>query len=145
MACQQGERKSDRTVPRPGPQGAAAVSQVLQFAILGLGIGAVYALLGNGLVLIYRGSGILNFAQGAYAMVGAYLFYELHDNHRQPIAASFVMAVLAVALVGALTHLLVMRPLRHASPLARLIACLGILAVLQGAATIRYGGNLIVV
>ena len=50
------------------------MSQVLQFAILGLGIGAVYALLGNGLVLIYRGSGILNFAQGAYAMVGAYLF-----------------------------------------------------------------------
>ena len=119
------------------------MSQVLQFAILGLGIGAVYALLGNGLVLIYRGSGILNFAQGAYAMVGAYLFYELHDVHRQAFAPSFATAAVAVGLVGALTHLLVMRPLRQASPLARLIATLGILAVLQGAATIRYGANLI--
>ena len=119
------------------------MSQVLQFAILGLGIGAVYALLGNGLVLIYRGSGILNFAQGAYAMVGAYLFYELHDVHRQAFASSFATAAVAVGLVGALTHLLVMRPLRQASPLARLIATLGILAVLQGAATIRYGANLI--
>src|SRR5271165_5828415 len=119
------------------------MSQVLQFAILGLGIGAVYALLGNGLVLIYRGSGILNFAQGAYAMVGAYLFYELHNVHRQAFAPSFATAAVAVGLVGALTHLLVMRPLRQASPLARLIATLGILAVLQGAATIRYGANLI--
>jgi branched-subunit amino acid ABC-type transport system permease component len=119
------------------------MSQVLQFAILGLGIGAVYALLGNGLVLIYRGSGILNFAQGAYAMVGAYLFYELHDLHRQAFAPSFAIAAVTVGLVGALTHLLVMRPLRHASPLARLIATLGILAILQGAATIRYGANLI--
>ena len=119
------------------------MSQVLQFAILGLGIGAVYALLGNGLVLIYRGSGILNFAQGAYAMVGAYLFYELHDVHRQAFAPSFAIAAAAVGLVGALTHLLVMRPLRQASPLARLIATLGILAVLLGAATIRYGANLI--
>ena len=119
------------------------MNQVLQFAILGLGIGAVYALLGNGLVLIYRGSGILNFAQGAYAMVGAYLFYELHDVHRQAFAPSFATAAVAVGLVGALTHLLVMRPLRQASPLARLIATLGILAVLQGAATIRYGANLI--
>jgi sulfate-transporting ATPase len=119
------------------------MNQLLQFAILGLGIGAVYALLGNGLVLIYRGSGILNFAQGAYAMVGAYLFYELHDLHRQAFAPSFAIAVITVGLVGALTHLLVMRPLRRASPLARLIATLGILAVLQGAATIRYGANLI--
>src|SRR5260370_26042365 len=128
---------------RPGPRGATAVSQLLQFAILGLGIGAVYALLGNGLVLIYRGSGILNFAQGAYAMVGAYLFYELHDVHGQAFAPSFVIAAAAVALVGALTHLLVMRPLGQASPLVRLIATLGILAILQGAATIRYGANLI--
>ena len=119
------------------------MSQVLQFAILGLGIGAVYALLGNGLVLIYRGSGILNFAQGAYAMVGAYLFYELHVVHRQAFTPSFVIAAVTMALVGAATHLLVMRPLRQASPLARLIATLGILAILQGAATLRYGANLI--
>ena len=45
---------------------------VIRFAILGLGTGAVYALLAQGLVLVYRGSGILNFAQGAMAMTGAF-------------------------------------------------------------------------
>jgi branched-subunit amino acid ABC-type transport system permease component len=54
------------------------MKEVLEFAILGFGIAAAYTLLGQGLVLIYRGSGILNFAQGAFAMVGAYIFYELH-------------------------------------------------------------------
>ena len=54
------------------------MKEVLEFAILGFGIAAAYTLLGQGLVVIYRGSGILNFAQGAFAMVGAYVFYELH-------------------------------------------------------------------
>src|SRR5260370_24884696 len=126
---------------RPGPRGATAVSQLLQFAILGLGIGAVYALLGNGLVLIYRGSGILNFAQGAYAMVGAYLFYELHDVHRQAFAPSFATAAVAVGLVGALTHPLVMRPPRHAPSLAPLLAPPRLLAVLLRAAAIRHAAT----
>ena len=57
------------------------MSEVLQFALLGLGAGAAYALLGQGLVLIFRGSGILNLAHGAFAMAGAYVFYELHAVH----------------------------------------------------------------
>ena len=48
---------------------------LLRFAILGLGAGAVYGLTGQGIVLIYRGSGVVNFAQGALGMVGAFVFY----------------------------------------------------------------------
>src|SRR5580704_16722894 len=118
------------------------MTEVFQFALLGLGIGAAYALLAQGLVLIYRGSGVLNFAQGAYAMVGAYIFWEFHDNHDNSYLVSFVVAVAVTAALGALTHLLIMRPLRAASPLARLIATLGVLAALTGGATIRYGANL---
>jgi sulfate-transporting ATPase len=43
------------------------------------------------MVLIYRGSGILNYAQGAFAMVGAYVFYELHFNERFSFALSVVL------------------------------------------------------
>ncbi len=117
--------------------------EVFQFAILGLGIGAAYTLLGQGLVLIYRGSGVLNFAQGAYAMVGAYIFYELHDNHNDSFVVSFVIAVSAVGILGMLTHLLIMRPLRQASSLVRLVATLGVLTVIEGIATIRYSSTLI--
>jgi ABC-type branched-subunit amino acid transport system ATPase component/branched-subunit amino acid ABC-type transport system permease component len=112
---------------------------ILQFAILGIGTGAIYALLGSGLVLIYRGAGILNLAYGAYAMVGAFCFYQLHVAWQWSFAPAFIASVLFVAGLGGLTHLLIMRPLRHASGLVRLIATLGILSVFVGAVLIIKG------
>ena len=53
--------------------------EVLRFALLGLGAGAAYALRSQGLVLIYRGAGIVNFAHGAIGMTGAFLFFEARD------------------------------------------------------------------
>jgi branched-subunit amino acid ABC-type transport system permease component len=47
------------------------MTTVLQFALLGLGIGTAYTLLAQGLLLIYRGSGVVNFAHGAVAMLAA--------------------------------------------------------------------------
>jgi ABC-type branched-subunit amino acid transport system ATPase component/branched-subunit amino acid ABC-type transport system permease component len=114
------------------------MTQFVQFAILGLGVGAVYVLLADGLVLIYRGAGTLNFAQAAYAMFGAYAFYELHTADHWPLPWALIAALVLGMVIGALTHLLVMRPLRHASPLARLIATLGVLLVLEGLATVKY-------
>jgi sulfate-transporting ATPase len=52
------------------------MTALVQLAILGLGASAAYALLASGLVLIYRANGVLNFAQGAIAMMAAYFFYE---------------------------------------------------------------------
>ena len=118
------------------------MSEVLQFAILGFGIGAAYTLLGQGLVVIYVGSGVLNFAQGAYAMAGAYVFYELHYSHHTTFSVSLVTAIASCAVLGAATHLVIMRPLRRSSPLSRLIATLGVLTVLEGIATINYGATL---
>ena len=54
------------------------MTNVIQYALLGLGVSAIYALLGQGIVLIYRGSGVLNIAQGGFAMFGAYLYLQLH-------------------------------------------------------------------
>ena len=51
------------------------MAQAIQFAILGLGAGAAYTLLAQGIVLIYRGSGIVNFAHGAIAMFGAFFCF----------------------------------------------------------------------
>ncbi len=62
------------------------MEEVIRFALLGFGIGALYALASQGLIVIYRGSGVLNFALGAIGMVGVYVQWELH---RQPgVAAS---------------------------------------------------------
>ena len=54
------------------------MTEFLQFAVIGLGAGACYALLAQGVVLIYRGSGVVNFAHGAFAMLAGYItFVEL--------------------------------------------------------------------
>ena len=112
---------------------------ILQYAVLGLGAGAVYALLGQGIIVIYRGSGIVNFAHGAMAMVGAFVFWELHELRGWAFWPALCFAVPLVALLGALVHLLVMRPMRRTAPLARLIATLGVLSVLTAAATLKWG------
>ena len=57
------------------------MNSLLPFIVVGLATGAVYGLAGVGLVLTYRTSGVFNFAHGAVASAGAYLFYELHNKH----------------------------------------------------------------
>ena len=72
------------------------MTNFFQFLILGLGAGAVYTLLAQGVVLIYRGSGLVNFAQGAIAMVGGYVWYvTLVTNLGWSFWPAFVVAVLA--------------------------------------------------
>ncbi|MGH3249949.1 MAG: ABC transporter permease subunit [Trebonia sp.] len=109
------------------------------FALLGLGTGAIYALAGQGLVLVYRGSGVLNFAQGAFAAIGALSFYELHVEAGLPTAVAFLAGLVISGLAGVLMHLLVMRPLRNAPALTRVIATLGVMVALQQAGTIIFG------
>ena len=101
---------------------------VLRFAILGLGAGAVYGLTAQGVVLVYRGSGVVNFAQGAVGMIGAFVFY-LNRESGMPTPLAFALAVGLGVAIGAATHLVVMRRLRRAPALSRLVAALGILVV----------------
>ena len=115
--------------------------EIIQFALLGLATGAIYALLSQGLVLIYRGSGLLNFAQGAMAMFGAFAYYQLTARLGLPEAVSIPVALVACAVLGALIHLGILRTMRRASALSRVIATLGVVLVLQSAAFLIYGQN----
>ena len=127
------------------------MTDVIQYALLGLGVSAIYALLGQGIVLIYRGSGVLNIAQGGFAMFGAYLYLQLHvpgnlgtsgsTQSGWPVLPSFVVAVAATAMIGLATDQLLLRRMRKASPLARLIATVGVLLVLEAAATKIWGAE----
>jgi ABC-type branched-subunit amino acid transport system ATPase component/ABC-type branched-subunit amino acid transport system permease subunit len=112
---------------------------VLLYAIIGLGAGAVYGLLAQGVVAIYRSSGVLNFAQGAIAMAAAYLFVDLHATLGVPTAAAIVVVTIGAGLFGVLFHLVVMTPMRRASTLARVAATLGLFVTLQSAIALRYG------
>src|SRR5258706_16131280 len=112
--------------------------EVFRFALLGLGIGALYALCAQGLVLIHRASGVVNFAQGGFLVVGGYVYFELRQVHHFPTAISVLGATLAGAALGAATHFLVIRPMRHSSPIAPVVATLGVLIRLQALAILPY-------
>ncbi len=118
------------------------MQEVIRFALLGLGLGSLYSLASQGLMVIYRGSGVLNFAHGAIGMVGAYVEWEVKEEHGQNVVVAWAAGLLVCALLGALTHLLIMRQLRRASPLARIVATLGVLIVLQAGAILRYGSKI---
>ena len=114
------------------------MNDLVKFTLLGLGLGAIYGLLAQGLVVVYRGSGVLNFAHGAMAALGAYAYVEGLETGL-PRLLAMVFGVAVAALSGVLTYVLVMRPLRHASALVRLVATLAILAILQQVLVLRYG------
>lgn len=106
----------------------------IDFGIYGLGAGGAYALTGIGVVVIHRGSGILNFAQGAIAMFSALTFYWLVTAHG---LATWVAALVVVALAAVLAPLLflgLIRPIRKAPVLAKVVLTIGLLGVLEGAA-----------
>ncbi|WP_405866905.1 MULTISPECIES: ABC transporter permease subunit [unclassified Streptomyces] len=118
------------------------MDDILRFALLGLGLGALYALTAHGIVLVYRGSGVLNLAHGAIGMAGAYVQWELATNNGVPYWPAVACGVLTSAALGVLTHLLVIRPLRRASTLARLVGTLAVFIVLTAVAVKRYGDSL---
>jgi ABC-type branched-subunit amino acid transport system ATPase component/ABC-type branched-subunit amino acid transport system permease subunit len=120
------------------------MNDLIRYGLLGFGTGGIYALLGLGLVVIYRGSGVINFAQAGFALAGAYLVYRFQVEDGHGLWFSLVAAVLLCALLGVLVHHLVMRPLRSASPLARVIATLGVLTVVSQAVVLEYGAKAVI-
>lgn len=111
---------------------------VIQYGALGLGTSAVLAVLAVGIVVIFRGVGVINLAQGSYAMLGAYLDWDF-GQHGWPEAAAIPATVTAVAIIGLLNDQLILRRLRSASPLARLIATIGMLLAIQAVVAMVWG------
>jgi branched-chain amino acid transport system permease protein len=116
------------------------MDQILLFAILGLGTGALIAGIGLGVVLSYRGSGIINLATGASSMIAGYLFLWLRTEGLGT-AAALVLALAGTIVVGVLVELVVFRPLRSSSPLSSLVASLGVLLTAQATIDLVAGGG----
>src|SRR5262245_1423312 len=121
------------------------MKDVLLFAALGLGAGALIASIALGVVLVYRGSGIINVAIGAIAMLAAYFFWSFRTGyfgfHLGTIPA-FLLTLVCMAAFGAIIELAIFRPLRNTAPLAKLAASLGLLLVLEAGVILIFGNSL---
>jgi ABC-type branched-subunit amino acid transport system ATPase component/ABC-type branched-subunit amino acid transport system permease subunit len=103
------------------------------YVVLGLASGAVYSLTAFGTILVYRGSGVVNFASGALATVGVFVYYDLADLGGMPWPLALVIGSCASGVLGAATHLLIMKPMRKSSPLTRTMATLGVFVATNAA------------
>jgi ABC-type branched-subunit amino acid transport system ATPase component/branched-subunit amino acid ABC-type transport system permease component len=112
---------------------------VLPYIVIGLTSGAVYALAGLGLVLTYKTSAVFNFAHGAVAAVGAYVFYVLHvlNGWAWPLAA--VMAILVAGPIMGLLLELMARRIQTKSLALRVASTVGLLLVIVAAIELIYG------
>jgi branched-chain amino acid transport system permease protein len=120
------------------------MQDVILYALLGLGAGALIASIALGVVLIYRGSGVINVATGAIAMTGAYVFWSFKTGYfgfHLSSAPAFVLTLVCMAGLGVLIELAIFRPLRNAAPLAKLAASLGLLLVLQAGVIVVFGDS----
>jgi branched-chain amino acid transport system permease protein len=142
------------------------VKDIVFAVILGIGVGGLYAMLATGLVTAFKGSGVINFAHGAFAMYTVYVYDELNDSGNLvfpwvdiipgqrpniPVTVSLgdglgdfpaaVLALLMACFIGLLAHLLVFRPLRNAPALGKVIGAVGIMLYLQSVASINFGAE----
>jgi branched-chain amino acid transport system permease protein len=109
------------------------VAELVQQIVTGLGTGAIFASLALALVLIYRSTGVVNFAQGEMAMFTTYIAWELMHRGLSYWAA-FALTLGIAFLGGVATERIVIRPVEHASHIAIVIVTIGLLIALNGLA-----------
>jgi ABC-type branched-subunit amino acid transport system ATPase component/branched-subunit amino acid ABC-type transport system permease component len=131
------------------------VSQHVNFLLLGLASGAVFAALGVALVVTYRSSGVMNFATSSIGLFGAFIYAGLregefvflvpglpgayHFGHPLGFWPAALITLLTNALLGLLLYVAVFRPMRAAPAVAKAVASLGLMVLLTGVMTQRRG------
>src|SRR5271170_2249454 len=102
------------------------MAPILPFIVIGLTSGSVYALGGVGLVLTYKTSRIFNFAHGAIATTGAFVFYALHDQHGVAWPLAALIAVVGVGVILGFLFEPLARTLSRATLALQVAATVGI-------------------
>jgi len=119
----------------------ADLSYIPQVLVSGLGVGCIYGLIGIGFCVIYNASGIVNFAQGAFVMLGGMITHVLFTRYGLPLLGAAILATLAVALLGVAVERVVVRPLwdRKATMFVMILATLAAQIVIERATLLIVG------
>jgi branched-chain amino acid transport system permease protein len=110
----------------------------IQLLTAGLSTGSIYALVGLGLLLAFKGTGILNFAQGELVTFGAYTALALSLMLHLPYWAVFVLTLAIGALMGAVLERLLIRPLMNAPEFTVVVATLAIGLMIKNALRVSW-------
>ncbi len=105
--------------------------QAMQYCLSGITVGSIYAIVAIGFNIIYNTTGIINFAQGEFLIIGAMTAISFHQF--VPLPAAILLAIGVTTLVGGLIDLLLLRRIRDASVLRLVVITIGVSIVLREA------------
>jgi branched-chain amino acid transport system permease protein len=113
--------------------------QLIQYILSGLSTGAIYALIGFGFAIIYNSTGIINFAQGEFVMLGGMLTVFFISALNFPLPLAIVGAIIIATMAGAAFEFLAIRPLKKATPLTLVIITIGGSILIRGISMLLWG------
>jgi branched-chain amino acid transport system permease protein len=113
----------------------------LQLVISGLLVGSVYAIVALGFVLIYKASGVLNFAQGEFLLFSSFFLWTMLVPLHLPIVLSFFLTTVFAIFLGLVVERLSLRPLIGQPIISLLMVTLGLSALLRGVVMLIWGGR----
>jgi branched-chain amino acid transport system permease protein len=118
-----------------------SASYIAQILVSGIGTGCIYGLIAIGFCVIYNASGIVNFAQGAFVMLGGIVTHVLLVSYGVPLIPAALAAIAFVAVLGMVIERLVVRPLwnRNATMFVMILATLAVQIVIERATLILVG------
>lgn len=118
--------------------------EFLNLVVNGIMNGAIYSLIAVSIVIIVKASGIFNFAQGEFLLLGAYIFGAFSVQFGLPLWASFLISLAGGSLLGLMIERLTLRPLIGQPILSLILMTMVLSSLLLGIVTLIWGGKWIV-
>ncbi|TMF31642.1 MAG: ABC transporter permease, partial [Chloroflexi bacterium] len=124
------------------------MTEFAAYTIIGLSLGGIFSLAALGIVLIYRTTGVLNFAHGAMGMFSTFVAWQVFYGVSHPFWPAWLATLLAViagltfaAVMGLVLELAVFRWVRTREPVVKAVITIGVLLALQSAASLIWKNN----
>jgi len=121
------------------------MSDLPQFLIAGLSLGSIYALICLGFVVVYRATGVINFAQGVLVVLGAYMVHQFAVLQGLPFTVSVLLAMAVVAAFCLLLERLIFRPLVGQPVTSMILVTLGVVFVVEQICAALWGYDVVMV
>lgn len=117
------------------------MTKFLQLTFAGVAVGSIYALVALGFVVIYRATGVINFAQGGFVLLGGYLAYNFVDTWGLPFYLGVLLAMVVAAGIGVLIERIVLRRMVGRPVYAVIMVTIGLLIAIQSAVQAVWGAQ----
>lgn len=115
------------------------MQEILQYLFSGITNGAIYSVIGLGFTMLYTSTGLINFAQGEFVMLGALSLISLWKGLGLPLPLAFGLSIAGVSVAGLLLERLAIRRVRKPHPIVLIIITIGASVLLRGVGMLLWG------